>query len=173
MNDSDILARHPPIQPVSRLLWTALVDVAERIDLGPSPSGHRFMVPIIGGRFEAGPGIAGLSGVVLPGGADRQVLRQDGVKELDALYEMRTDDGAVLTIRNRVIVDESRVPDRYAMSVISVTAPDGPHGWLNRRLVLGTLQSARPDRAAVIVRAWEADAGPGAIAGAGLPSSDG
>lgn len=173
MDDSDILTRHPPIQPVARLLWTALVDVAGRIDLGPSPSGHRFMVPITGGRFEAGPGIAGLSGMVLPGGADRQILRPDGVKELDALYEMRTEDGAVLTIRNRVIVDESRVPDRYAMSVISVTAPKGPHDWLNRRLVLGTLQSARPERAAVIVRAWETDARPGAIAGSGQPSSDG
>jgi hypothetical protein len=43
------------------------------------------------------------------------------------------------------------------MSVIAVTAPDGPHSWLNRRLITGTLQSARPDRQAVIVRGWLMD----------------
>ena len=158
MTDDEILTKHPPVEPVARLVWTAVVDVGDRQDLGASASGHRFLVPILGGRFYAGPGIAGLSGEVLPGGADRQLLRPDGVKELDALYEMQTEAGAVLTIRNRVIVDDARQPDRYAMSVISVRAPTGPLDWLNRRLLLGTLQSARPDRAAVVVRAWEADA---------------
>jgi hypothetical protein len=115
------------------------------------------MVPILGGRFYGGPDFEALSGTVLPGGADRQLLRADGVKELDALYEMQTDSGDVLTLRNNVIVDEARQPDRYAMSVISVTAPRGEIDWLNRRLVLGTLQSARPKRQAVVVRAWLAD----------------
>lgn len=157
MEYSEILAEHPPYSPVSRLLWTAVVDVAERVVLGTCPAGQRFMVPIVGGRFFGGPGMDGLSGLVQPGGADRQVLRPDGVKELDALYEMQTESGAVLTVRNRVIVDEQRKPERYAMSVISVTAPEGPFAWLNRRLIVGTLQSARPARQAVVVRAWEAD----------------
>ena len=116
--------------------------------------GHRYMVPILGGRFYAAPDFEGLSGAVLPGGADRQLVREDGVKLLDALYEMQTDAGDVLTIRNNVIVDETCQPDRYAMSVISVTAPKGEFDWLNRRLVMGTLQSARPKRQAVVVRAW-------------------
>lgn len=157
MTDSDIIAKCPPIQPSTRLIWTAIVDVADRIDLGATSNGHRYMVPILGGAFYAGPGVDGLTGKVLSGGADRQVLRADGIKELDALYEMQTADGAVITVRNRVIVDEKRVPDRYAMSVISATAPNGRFDWLNRRLLIGTLQSARPDRQAVVVRAWEAD----------------
>jgi len=115
------------------------------------------MVPILGGRFHAGPAGEGLDGVVLAGGADRQLLRSDGVKTLDAVYEMQVDDGTVLSIHNQVIVDEARVPDRYAMSVIQVTAPEGRFDWLNRRLVLGTLQSARPERLAVIIRAWLMD----------------
>lgn len=115
------------------------------------------MVPILGGRFEAGPGVAGLSGTVLAGGADRQLVRPDGVKELDALYEMQTDGGDIRTIRNRVIVDEARQPARYAMSVISIKAPTGAFDWLDRRLIVGTLQSARPQRQAVVVRAWEVD----------------
>ncbi|MBO9464223.1 DUF3237 domain-containing protein [Tropicibacter sp. R15_0] len=160
MNDADLLTRFPPTNPTTRLLWTAIVDVGPRQDLGAGPAGQRFMVPILGGQFYAGPGCDSLQGQVLPGGADRQVLRPDGVKELDALYEMQASNGDVLTIRNRVIVDETREPERYAMSVISVSAPAGDLDWLNRRLILGSLQSARPERPAVIIRAWETDVVP-------------
>lgn len=157
MTDTDILASIPPRNPTARLLWTAIADVADRQDLGDGPLGQRYIVPILGGRFYAGPGFEGLSGTILPGGADRQVVRADGIKELAALYEMQTDGGEVLTILNNVIVDEARQPERYAMSVISVTAPKGDFDWLNRRLILGTLQTARPKRQAVVVRAWLAD----------------
>jgi hypothetical protein len=87
---------------------------------------------------------------VLPGGADRQLLRADGVKELDALYELQLHDGTVLTVRNRVTVDE-QVQPRYARSVVQVTAPAGPWDWLNRRCLVGGLQSLRPQAQAVLV----------------------
>lgn len=157
MTDQDILNSIPARNPTSQLLWTAIVDVASRIDLGPSSLGHRFIVPILGGSFYAGPGIDGLNGKVLGGGADRQLLRSDGIKELDALYEMQAENGDILTIHNKVIVDEDREPERYAMSVISVTAPKGDLAWLNRRSIVGTLQSARPNRQAVVVRGWMLD----------------
>ena len=157
MTDKDILEAVPPRMPTAHLMWSAIVDVADREDLGEGPLGHRYIVPILGGRFFGGDGFEDLSGEILPGGADRQLVRADGIKELDALYEMRTDEGDTMTIRNRVIVDEARHPERYAMSVISVTAPKGKLDWLNRRLVLGTLQTARPQRQAVVVRAWQAD----------------
>ena len=88
------------------------------------------------------------------GGADRQTLRPDGIKELDALYEMRTHDGAVITVHNQVLIDESVQPERYARSCIRVTAPQGPHAWLNRRLFVGTLQPLRPERQAVLIRGY-------------------
>lgn len=157
MTDADILNTIVPNRPRTRLLWTAIVDVGDRKDLGASPLGQRFMVPILGGAFYAGPDIQGLNGKVLSGGADRQLLRADGVKELDALYEMQAGTGEVLTIRNSVTVDETRMPERYAMSVMSVTAPEGALDWLNRRVIIGTLQSARPTRQAVVVRAWMLD----------------
>lgn len=160
MNDEELIAKFPPRPPTARLLWTAIVDVADRQDLGPGPRGHRYMVPILGGRFYAGPGIEDFNGSVLSGGADRQVVRADGIKELDALYEMRTDCGSIITVHNKVIVDESRAPGRYAMSVIHASAERGKFDWINRRLITGTLQSARPERQAVIIRAWEADTAP-------------
>lgn len=141
----------------STLLWTAAVTIADREDLGPGPLGARFIVPITGGVFAGGPGHAALSGTVRPGGADRQLLRADGVKQLHAVYEMQLDDGTVLHIDNRVVVDDTRQPRRYALSHLQVSAPEGPHAWLNRRLLLGTLQSLRPAHPAVVVRAWLLD----------------
>jgi hypothetical protein len=157
MSDLDLLETVQPVLPSTRLLWSAIVDVDQRQDLGPSQAGHRFRVPILGGRFVSGPEFDRLNGRVLPGGADSQLLRTDGVKELDAVYEMKLDDGPILHIRNRVVVDETRQPERYAMSVITVGVENGPYAWLSRRLIIGTLQSARPTRQAVIIRAWEAD----------------
>lgn len=149
------LADTRPAQvPFARLAWTALVDVEAREALGTGPHGERFIVPIRGGRFWGGPGFETLRGSIRAGGADRQLLRPDGVKELHALYEMVTDDGAVLTINNHVLVDEAVTPTRYAISRVAVLAPDGPHAWLNRRLFVGTLQTLRPQREAVLVRAY-------------------
>ena len=142
----------------TRLLWEALVAIGPREDLGQGPLGARGIVPITGGEFRGGPEFPELHGTVLAGGADRQLLRADGAKELDALYEMRVTDGTVLTIRNRVIIDETRLGARYALSRIHVTAPLGAWDFLNRRVILGTLQVARPAFAGVIIRAWEADA---------------
>ena len=144
--------------PATRLLWEALVDIAPRVDLGTGPLGPRGIVPILGGTFRGGPGFETLSGVVLPGGADRQQTRPDGARELDALYEMQVQDGAILTIRNRVVIDETGPGPRYALSRIAVTAPAGPWAWLSRRMILGTLQPARPMREAVLIRAWLAEA---------------
>lgn len=140
------------------LLWSAAVDIAEREALGPGALGERFIVPILGGRFWGGPGHEALSGIVRPGGADRQQMRPDGVKELRAVYEMQTDDGAVLGIDNRVLLDETRQPQRYAISHLRVSAPQGPHDWLNRRIIVGTLQVLRPQRQAVLIRAFLVDA---------------
>jgi Protein of unknown function (DUF3237) len=144
----------PCTPPATTLVWSALVDIGAREDLGLSSHGQRFLIAIQGGRFWGGAGYEALCGIVRPGGADRQWLRPDGVKELHALYEMQTDDGAVLTIDNRVIIDESATPTRYALSKVTVAAPAGPHAWLNRRLLVGTLQPLRPQREAVLVRVF-------------------
>lgn len=149
-----LAAAQPVLTPQASLVWTAVVDIAPREALGPSSHGERFIVPILGGRFWGGPGHEPLQGIVRPGGADRQLLRPDGVKELHALYEMQTDDGAVLTIDNRVLIDEAAQPVRYALSRISVAAPEGQHAWLNRRLFVGTLLPLRPTREAVLIRAF-------------------
>lgn len=140
--------------PSCSLAYTAVVWCNPKRDLGRGPLGERFIVDITGGTFE-GPR---LSGRVLPGGADRQLVRADGVKELDALYEMEERDGTIITVHNRVLIDPRPDGTRYARSVIALRAPDGPHAWLNRRMFVGTLESnALPDRPAVRIHAWLLD----------------
>jgi hypothetical protein len=153
-----LLAPRPMRVPQAALVWTAVVDVDEREALGPSGLGERFIVPITGGYFRGGPGHEELRGRVRPGGADRQLLRPDGVKQLRAEYELQTDDGAVLTVDNRVVIDDTRQPRRYALSHVHVTAPAGAHAWLNRRLLVGTLDVLRPERQAVLIRVFVLDA---------------
>ncbi|GGU24780.1 DUF3237 domain-containing protein [Nocardioides albus] len=131
------------------LAYESVVDIEPSMVLGTGPWGERWMVPITGGRF-AGPRI---QGTVLPGGADRQVMRRDGVKQLEARYELQTDDGAVLAVVNNVIIDAAETP-RYARSWLTIAAPDGPHAWLNRRVLVGTLGSLRPQRDAVLIRVF-------------------
>ena len=145
-----LVADLPVVPPRADFIWEAVVEIGPTMMLGAGPGGERRMVPITGGRF-AGPRIAGR---VLPGGADRQLVRADGVRRLDALYEMQAEDGAVITVHNRVVVAPREGAPDYRFSTLEVTAPEGPHGWLNRLAFVGTLTSLRPAREAVLVRVF-------------------
>jgi len=142
----------PMVFPRTEFVYEAIVDLEPTLQLGQSPYGERRMVPIVGGTFE-GPG---LKGRVMPGGADRQLVRRDGATALDAVYELQTHDGAVISVRNRVLSRPLKEPrqGRYAFSTIDIVAPDGPYGWLNECVYVGTLNSLRPARAAVVIRVF-------------------
>lgn len=80
------------LQPLLR----AEIALAPPQELGDGPLGRRRVIPITGGSFRG----ERLSGRVVPGGADWQVIRPDGVAELDARYTLETDDGALIYVRN-------------------------------------------------------------------------
>jgi hypothetical protein len=46
--------------------------------------------------------------------ADRQLVRKDGTKVLNALYELKTDDGSVITVNNQVLIDKRADGAQYA-----------------------------------------------------------
>ena len=85
--------------PRLEFIFAARVTVDVPLELGDFGKGGRRIVPITGGEFS-GPR---LRGVVLTGGADWQVLRSDGVAELEARYTLRTDDGALIYVRNHAL----------------------------------------------------------------------
>lgn len=127
--------------PKATFAYEAVVDIGPIESIGQSPFGERRFVSILGGVFF-GPR---LRGKVLAGGADRQLVGLDGVLRLDAHYELQTDDGAVITVRNRAIVDETAGRPPYVRSSLTLQAPEGPHGWVNRRIFVGTLHNLAPE----------------------------
>ena len=80
-----------------RPLFNLRVDLAAPLDFGQTPVGHRRVINIVGGTFSGD----GFTGVVLPGGADWQIIRSDGVAMLDARYTLRTDDGALVQVTSQ------------------------------------------------------------------------
>jgi hypothetical protein len=136
-------AANPLALPTTEFVYEAVFDLGTTLQLGASPNGERRIVPITGGRFQ-GPGLAGR---VMPGGADRQLVRRDGATMLDATYELQTDDGVVISVRNRVLSRPTTDPKqpRYLYSTLDIVAPEGGYGWLNDWVFVGTLHSLRPE----------------------------
>ena len=143
------LSEIPILLPRTEFVYEAVFDLEPTMMLGQGPLGERRIVPIAGGVFS-GPRI---KGKVVPGGADRQLIRSDGVHMLNALYELQADDGAVITVNNRVLIDKRPDGTPYAFSSIDVTAPQGPHDWLNHLVFVGTLHSMAP-KPKVLIRVY-------------------
>lgn len=80
------------------LVFRADVLVGDVEDHGITRAGHRRVVPILGGRLSHG-----VDAEILPGGADWQVVHDDGVLEIDTRYTARTPGGELLHLRTRGI----------------------------------------------------------------------
>src|ERR1019366_5374215 len=72
------------VTPSLQLLYTSSIAIAAPLDLGRAPYGQRRVIDIMGGAFS-GPR---LSGRVLPGGVEWQIVRSDGIVEVDARYTL-------------------------------------------------------------------------------------
>ena len=128
-------------------LLKADITLAPAQELGESPLGRRRIINITGGTFRG----ARLSGKVLPGGADWQVIRADGVADLDARYTLETSDGALIYVRNhgyrhgpadvlkKLASGEDVDPSLYYMRTTPLfETGDQRYAWLNRLVCVGT-----------------------------------
>jgi hypothetical protein len=123
-------------------VFDANVTIGELLNFGKSKYGERRIIPITGGTFK-GPNI---EGVVLPGGADWQLTRPDGDVELYARYTLKTSDGVLIQVQNRVLAHMSKDGNSppYIRSVIDFEAPsESPYDWINHAIFLGTLTMPR------------------------------
>lgn len=138
---------HHPSVPQLEFLFRTKVQVAGPIVIGRLPEGERRIIPITGGSFE-GPGI---KGEVVPGGADWQLVSEDGTARLEARYSLRTDDGALIYVRNTglrhglpeileaIRRGEAVDPDRYYFRSSPVFETAAPHyEYLNRMVSIGS-----------------------------------
>ena len=136
----------------TELVLELRAEISPPVAVGNSDAGHRQFIPITGGYF-AGDGIRG---TVLPGGADWQLLRADGVRELVAIYAIQTDDGATITVENRGISvpAEKNGGVRYVRSSPKFHAPAGKYEWLNEGIFVGSVTGV-PEGGTVIIRVFK------------------
>jgi hypothetical protein len=78
--------------------------VGAPIEVGNIGRGRRRIVPILGGTCEGLDRYCGLlDGRIVPGGADWQLIRDDGLTEADARYTLETNRGHLVHVLNRGI----------------------------------------------------------------------
>lgn len=132
--------------PTLEFAFEVEAKVGAPLELGQAPLGRRRVIPIESGVVR-GPR---LNGVVLPGGADWQIIRADGVAQIEARYTLRAEDGALISVVNaglrhappeimqRLIAGQPVDPNSYyfrTSPVFEVAA--GPHEWLTRSIFVG------------------------------------
>ena len=128
-------------------VFTAHVAIGEPLELGAVASGRRRIIPILGGSVS-GPRLTAL---VLPGGADWQIVRADGTAEVVARYTLQADDGTIILVVNRglrrgppevlarLAAGDAVDPALYyfrTSPVFEVAA--GPHGWRADNIFVAT-----------------------------------
>jgi Protein of unknown function (DUF3237) len=138
--------------------FTARVSVAAPLVVGDGPEGLRRFIAITGGTIS-GPL---LQGEVVPGSGDWQVVRGDGVLNVEARYTLQSHDGVLIAVTNRgmrhappdVMAKLTRgepVPadSYYFRTTAQFEAPlDGRYAWLNRAMFAG--KAEREPGAAII-----------------------
>jgi hypothetical protein len=148
-------AGRPPT-PGLELIVRLDATLDDPIDLGITPQGHRRVVPITGGRLN-GPR---LTGEILPGGADWQIVHPDGWVSVEARYTARSDDGVPISVvsrglrhgprevMQRLLAGERTDPREYRFrtAITFEVEEASPQGWLNHVLAVS---SAIRDPAAV------------------------
>jgi hypothetical protein len=135
-------------------------DLGEIVDAGATPYGGRRTIEILSGRVEGR-----LTGRILSGGADWQIIRNDGVADIQARYVIESDAGARVLVRSdglrhgpadvlaRIAKGEAVDPSLYYFrTVMRFEASDPSLDWLNR--IIGIARGMR-ERLAVKLDVYE------------------
>ncbi|WP_211223713.1 DUF3237 domain-containing protein [Massilia niastensis] len=155
-----------PSAPALRteFVFGARIKVDKPLVIGQSAHGLRRVVPIVGGTVS-GPA---LTGTVVPGGADWQFVRPDGVVDVQAKYTLKADDGTLVMVDNRGVrhappavlermAKGEHVPANayYFRTTARFEAPLGSkYEWLNRAVFIGVAER-HPD--AALIRFYRVD----------------
>jgi hypothetical protein len=120
-------------------------ELAEIMNFGATPYGERRVIDILGGRVEG----AKLTGRVLPGGADWQIIRADGAADISARYTIEAASGARILVSSeglrhgppnviaRLAAGEIVDPALYYFrTVMRFETGDRECDWLNRILAI-------------------------------------
>lgn len=123
-----VAAQTPSTTPELEYVMQLRVTCDPAVTVGATATGSRTTIPITGGTFS-GPR---LRGEVLKGGADFQLHHAGtGRTDLEALYNIRTDDGVTIHVRNGgIIAPDGRGYYFYTRPVFEAPV-DSHYAWLN------------------------------------------
>lgn len=120
-------------------------EVADVLDLGAAPFGHRRVVNLLGGTVSG----AKLNGRIVPGGTDWQIMAPDGALDIHARYTVESDAGALIQVDSkgvrhgppdvlaRLARGEDVDPSLYYFRTVMRFETAHPAAlWLNRILAL-------------------------------------
>src|SRR5262245_26219265 len=112
---------------------TVRATIEAPLAMGKTPHGERRVIVIRDGTFEG----KRCTARTLLGGKYWQLVRGEGVTQLEARYWLREEDGTVIRVLNQVLVNPPPPgapadAKRYTRSSVTFEAPVGKHDWLNK-----------------------------------------
>lgn len=133
----------PALSPAP--IFTVHAELSDILVFGKTPFGERRVINILGGKIE-GPK---LTGRILRGGADWQLIRADGAAEIKARYTIESDDGGLVLVTSeglrhgppevlaRLTRGEAVDPTQYYFRTVMRFETAAPAlDWMNRILTI-------------------------------------
>ena len=143
----------------TRYVFSLAILIGAPIVAGDFGHGVRRIIPILGGEVRGD----GIKGTILPYGADFQIIRPNGLTELEAKYAFEMDDGGIVYIENlgirfgpkdlldRIAKGENVDPALiYFRSVPKFETGAENYRWLMQNLFVG-VGARYPDRVEIDV----------------------
>lgn len=124
----------PAYNPAVEFAFSIFATIEGVLTVGETATGQVRAIPITGGEVVG----EGMAGRVIPGGADWQRTRSDGVTEIEATYAIELADATLVKVINRGLIVPATAAGApaYFRTAIEFTAPNGSHEWLNEAIFL-------------------------------------
>jgi hypothetical protein len=143
----------------TKYVFSLAILIGAPIVAGETGNGIRRIIPILGGEVRG----EGIKGTIFPVGADFQIIRPNGLAELEAKYAFELDDGAIVYIENigirfgpkplldRIAKGETVDPALiYFRSVPKFETGAEKYRWLMEHMFIG-VGARHPDRVEIDV----------------------
>lgn len=99
-------------------------------------SGYLKVIPIVKGSFEGKIG-----GIIIPGGADWNTSRKNGISHVFAKYLLQTRDGEYIAIENEGKIDWKEKNQKIKTVPRFQADESGKYCWLNAGVYVGSLEA--------------------------------
>ena len=135
--------------PALEFVMQLRVKIGQVDRVGETPHGSRQSIAITGGTFK-GPRI---EGEVLAGGADYQ-LSNGQRTEVEAIYNIRTNDGVTIHVRNQGLITQSQDGFYFYTNPHFEAPMDSKYAWLNNNIFVCRINNNSGFTGGVALDVW-------------------